>query len=158
MGINRVTEMDNFIGGPSLEDLPTEDLRWMLGFWNNLRGDRDMPARSDFSPADMVPLLPYISLIDVESDPQRFRIRLVGTGIVAESGVDLTGHYQDELKKTEKVIERCDWMVKNRQPLYAQNVPLDWASLDFSSYGILMMPLSADGENVDMLLGFVDFG
>lgn len=150
--------MDNFIAGPLLEDLPTENLRWMLSFWNNLRGHRDMPARSDFSPEQMVPMLPYVSLIDVERDPQRFRIRLVGTGIVAESGVDLTGKYYDELQNPENLLERSAWVAENRQSYYAHGLPLDWASQDFNSYAVLVMPLSGDGEHVDMFLGYMAFG
>lgn len=150
--------MDSFIGSPSVEDMPTENLRWMLNFWNNLRGDRRMPARSDFSPVQMVPMLPQVSLTDVESDPPRFRARLVGTGIVTETGVDVTGKYFDELPNSEKLIERCVWVTENRQAYFAHTLPLVWASQEFTSYSALAMPLSSDGENVDMLLGFLDFG
>lgn len=149
--------MDNFIADPSLEDLSTEKMRWMLKFWNDLRGARAMPARADFSPADMVPMLPFVTLTDVERDPLRFKARLVGTGIVAESGVDPTGKYYEELRNSDKLIERSTWVAENRQTYFARDLPLDWASLDFNSYSALVMPLSSDGDHVDMMLGFVDF-
>lgn len=149
--------MSEFITDPSAEDLPSEELRWLLAFWNELRGTREMPARADFSPADMVPLLPYIGLVDVEHDPQRFRTRLAGTGIVQETGADWTGVYYDEMLNSEEISHRAAWVTENRQPCFANDLPLSWASRDFTSYRVLVMPLSADGEQVDMLLIYVDF-
>lgn len=149
--------MSEFIADPSPEDLPTEDLRWLLAFWNELRGTREMPSRADFSPADMVPYLPYIGLADVEHDPQRFRTRLAGTGIVTECGVDLTGVYYDQMPNPEGIVRRAAWVAENRRPCFAHDLPLTWASRDFSSYATLIMPLSADGKQVDMLLNYVAF-
>jgi hypothetical protein len=144
--------MSKFVADPSSEDLPTKDLRWLLAFWNELRGTRELPARADFTPADLVPYLPMLLLSDVEEDPQRFRMRLMGTGIVAATGVDLTGRYYDEVPGTEEAIRRHEWIVENRKPYFAYDLPLTWASRDFSSYMGLAMPLSVDGSRVDMIL------
>lgn len=150
--------MSELLTDPTAEDLRSDKLRWLLDFWNELRGTREMPARADFSPADMVSCLPNISLVDVEYNPQRFRTRLVGTGIVEESGIDLTGKYYDQMPNPEGIISRGAWVVKNRKPCYATGLPLVWASRDFNSYSVLVMPLSGDGNQVDMLLLYVDFG
>ena len=84
-------------------------------------------------------------------------MRLVGTGIVSESGIDLTGRYYDELPKIDDLIERNKWAVENRCPFFAHSIPLGWASRDFSSYSGLLLPLSTTGEHVDMTLAYIVF-
>ncbi len=161
MGISRVrgTEknMNDFVASPVPEDLPTEDFRWLMAFWNDLRGSRDMPARSDFTPAQLVPYLPRIVLTDVEHEPLRFRARLVGTGIVADSGTDPTGRYYEDLPGSEDVVRRHAWVVANRKPYFAHDIPLVWASNKFNTYSVLVMPLSADGDSIDMMLSYLRF-
>ena len=149
--------MGDFVASPAPEDLPTEDFRWLMTFWNDLRGSRDMPARSDFTPAQLVPYLPRIMLTDVEHDPLRFRARLVGTGIVADSGIDLTGRYYEDLPGSEDVVERKTWVVANRRPYFAHDMPLVWVSNNFNTYSVLVMPLSEDGDSIDMMFSYLRF-
>lgn len=149
--------MNGLVKGPAPEDLPTEEFRWLLAFWDDLRGSREMPARADFKPEQLVPYLSGIMLTDVEYDPLRFRARLVGTGIVADSGADPTGQYYDDLPASDEIILRKQWVVENRKPYFANNLPLDWASNKFSTYSVLVMPLSADGKLVDMIMSYLRF-
>ncbi len=67
-------------------------------YWHALRGDRGIPHFLDFNVND-VPreALPYMSLLEVENNPRRYRYRLAGTSVVAAYGQDLTGQYLDEL-------------------------------------------------------------
>ena len=67
-------------------------------YWQRLRGERDVPRFLDFNVND-VPgdALPYMSLLEVENRPRRYRYRLAGTSVVAAYGRDLTGVYMDEL-------------------------------------------------------------
>jgi hypothetical protein len=67
-------------------------------YWRRLKGDREVPRFLDFNIND-VPgeALPYMSLVQVENHPRRFRYRLAGTSVVAAYGRDITGLYLDEL-------------------------------------------------------------
>jgi len=56
-----------------------------------------MPERGDISPAEIPRLLPYISLIDVESDVARSRVRLAGTRLRDVYDREITGLRIDEL-------------------------------------------------------------
>lgn len=116
-----------------------------------------MPARADFTPAQLVPYLPRIMLTDVEHDPLRFRARLVGTGIVADSGADPTGQYYEDVPHSDEIIRRKQWVVENRKPNFAHDLPLVWASNNFSTYSALVMPLSESGEIVDMIFSYFRF-
>ena len=56
-----------------------------------------MPTRSDINPGDIPALLPYVSLIDIERDPLRYRIRLAGTRLYDIYDGEITGKYVEEL-------------------------------------------------------------
>src|SRR5262245_15095833 len=71
-------------------------LRRLVGHWQRIRGERRMPARTDFDPLDVRYALGYISLIAVHRDPPRFYFRLDGTKQADLFGVDCTRRYLDE--------------------------------------------------------------
>ncbi|PJK30414.1 PAS domain-containing protein [Minwuia thermotolerans] len=62
-------------------------------YWRDLRGDAAGPRKSDLDPASIVPLLPYVVLIDIIRDAngaRDYRVRLMGTVAAANHG-DGTG-------------------------------------------------------------------
>ncbi|WP_350057739.1 PAS domain-containing protein [Nisaea sp.] len=60
----------------------TAAVRELLSYWMAIHpGDR-IPARADFDPLAVPKTLPNLVLTDVEREPYRFRVRLMGTGIV----------------------------------------------------------------------------
>lgn len=74
-------------------------------YWLDLARD-GLPSRDAINPAAMLPLLPYVMLIDIEgragethaNDTDfRVRYRLVGTAVAKFSGRDFTNAYLDEL-------------------------------------------------------------
>jgi hypothetical protein len=128
----------------------------LLAYWHEKRGARAMPARADIDPTDMAlrPHIGFIVLADVIGRPARFRYRLIGSRITAEVGRDSTGKWLDELYSPidyENMIVAYRWVVQNRAPLritgnlrHANRAWLDMESLD--------LPLSSDGETVDVIL------
>ena len=71
--------------------------RQIYDYWCKCAGDRDMPMRSDINPGDIPALLPYVSLIDIERQPLRYRIRLAGTRLYDIYDREITGKYVEEL-------------------------------------------------------------
>ena len=61
-----------------------------------------MPDRKDISPADIPRLLPWISLIEVEKSPRRYRVRLAGTRLREVYDRETTGLYLDEFDLGDK--------------------------------------------------------
>ena len=55
-----------------------DQLKALLAYWRQKKGDRRAPTRADIDPAEIKRLLPYVGLVDVERSPLRFRYRLVG--------------------------------------------------------------------------------
>ena len=133
-------------------DLPPGVHRALFDLWHTKSAPGRLPARSMFDPSEMPDLLPHLVMFDVEYDPLRFRIRLVGTAVVEAMGVDTTGRYLDELDRINDVHRRAETIATTRKPYFRQDLPLTWTHLDFKKYSVLGVPLAEDGQTVDKLL------
>lgn len=135
--------------------LRSETLKTLYFYWQNLRAGRPAPARADVDPSDIVTVLPHIGLFDIEENPRRYRIRLIGTRIVSWYGCDLTGRYLDEMdfgvgkSFTFAILDRvADLMV----PGYMSG---EYTKQDGRTirYERIYMPLSNDGLHTNMVIG-----
>lgn len=139
--------------------LKSTALRALRDYWRQVAGDREMPARRDLDPISIPTLLPHIVMTDVFHDPLRFRYRLLGTLVTKFYERDSTGKwldrelYGDSTDGMLWLFRRC---VCNRAPTAVrQAVPFvrkDWVTLEG-----LLMPLSTNGVDIDMLIGGIDF-
>lgn len=134
-------------------------LKELYAYWDMLRDGDALPSRTQIEPVRIPRLLPYIILTDVEHDPRRFRRRLIGTHITSVVGRDNTGRYFDEIYGADaagQMTEVYSVPVDERRPVRMVG---DCAYPDGSwlSYEALHLPLSWDGERVNMLLGGVVF-
>ena len=100
-----------------------DTLRPLYDYWLQLRAGRSMPARADLDPLNMPRhLLADIFLLDVETAPQRFRFRLMGTSVAEMLGEDWTGKYVDELHQAnQKVMNQYVETVEQREPTEFHN-------------------------------------
>src|SRR5581483_7413897 len=129
-------------------------------YWDAKRGGRDMPSRDDLDPVEMAPYLGHVFLIDVESNPRRFRFRLIGTEIVLSYGRELTGKYTDAVTPPSyrEMIERhYAQAVDERRPL-AHRMTFREDRGKRHDLVRLTLPLSDDGASVNMLLLCSAFG
>lgn len=136
-------------------------LRRLLDYWQGKRAHRLMPARADVDPMHFIWLLGNISLAEAVRDDSgglRYRLRLVGTRAVERFGYDPTGKWIDELPEPEyreRLRLTYDAVVQRRMPLVERlDMLIDDRTHD---YEILRLPLSDDGETVNMILLAVDF-
>lgn len=129
------------------------DLQPALGYWHDKRNGRRMPGRNDIDPGEMVEFLPRIMLADVEREPMRFRYRLCGTGICHVHPSDPTHLAADELLPPaygELVNGQYLEVVRTGRPALHLNV---FDTHDrYRSYAHLILPLSRDQDEVDMIL------
>ena len=122
--------------------------------WEQRRGGREFPARSDFDPVDLKYVLGSLSLIDVGYEPLRFRIRLHASDNARRVGVDLTGrdlgaHPYEETRKL--MHAQCRAVVAERQPVgRIRSGAL--ADSRMWRYQVLMLPLSSDGVMINMIM------
>lgn len=128
-----------------------------VAYWRRKKGDRLAPSRREFTPEEMpVAFLPHIYMFDVlPGPPRRFRFRLVGTAVVKEYGGDPTGKFADEVDMgaaNKEIIAEYDLVVTTGQPVAAHK---EFTKEDGRKlvYERVMLPLSDDGKNVNILLG-----
>lgn len=139
-------------------------------YWNQQRGDRLMPTRGDIDPVEIADLLPYIVLTEVLNDPPYLVYRLVGTKQVAMRGRDPTGqpvrdnHLGHHIAfSPDEIILNYRIAIERRQPVY-DYYPLtgpDGGDTSFDAgpvkeTGTLLLPLSPDGEQVNLVLCCTD--
>jgi hypothetical protein len=133
-------------------------------YWDLKRRGRAMPARADIDPLEMKGWLPGMALIDVRRDPQSshsgssqphsLHYRLIGTRPTRLRGREVTGmsvevgYFGASL---EAALENYRLVIEERKVVY------DWDRTP-SADGLareaetLLLPLSNDGETVDMVL------
>ena len=92
-----------------LDRVQSSVLRQLFQYWNEKRGHRSAPSREDIDPAQMVEFLSNVFLIDVEEEPRRYRVRLMGTALDHWYGRDLTGCHVDEI--TDQGLAALDELV-----------------------------------------------
>jgi CheY-like chemotaxis protein len=135
-------------------------LRDALAHWHEKRGTRPMPTRRDIDPAALPRhLLPHLQLVDVIDGGERFYFRLVGTAIVEAFGGEFTGKHVDELMKAERIAylhQRYRKVMAARRPVFIRSRYFTTKNLDMIA-NRLLMPLSQDGHNVNMILGALTF-
>jgi len=71
-------------------------VRKLAEYWLAIHPTNALPGRQHFDPIDVPSLLPNLWLLDVQHDPIRFRLRLLGTRIIDYAGEDNTGKWVDE--------------------------------------------------------------
>jgi len=146
----------------AIEDCRPE-LQALHALWQRLRGDRRMPARSDFDPADAVRLLPHILLVDVVPQvprERRFRIRLHGTAQVNYLGSDWTGsypHQKTDKAAADKLCDVGDYVVASHEPWMSTGQAYYFPDNPYSRFESILLPLSDDGEAANMILGLTIF-
>jgi hypothetical protein len=133
------------------------DLVGLLQIWEERRKGGALPARDSFDPLDLKKFLGRIVLFDVLGNPRRFRFRLVGTDWVMRFGLDPTNTLVDDFPRAESrpfINEVLGKVVDGRVPLWVRRAVLIEGR--YYHYGMLLMPLSKDGEAVDMIMAGFD--
>jgi hypothetical protein len=139
------------------KDLPRyPDLCLALDYWKSRKGNRIAPARADIDPVDIPRLLPRVMLVDVETGPTGepdFRYRLSGTGIRNVHGYDATGLRPLDLKPPiygRLIHAHYRAAAEAHAPL--AHVIVMITNKKQRSYARIILPLSEDGETVNMLM------
>lgn len=139
--------------GDPLAALSDQRLHRFFAYLEAKRGAREFAARRDLDPLDFAYVLGNVVLLEVLHEPLRFRYRLVGSVLAAGTGYDLTGSFVDDHPDVEYrayVLARYRETVIGRRPtggtydLFMDGKP--------RRYQCLRVPLSDDGETINMII------
>lgn len=128
-------------------------LRTLLTYWSGKRQDQPVPLRKDILPDEIPSLLSHIGLVDVEGVPFRYRFRLLGANVDYSQLGMRSGRYLDEI--SPRII--ADDLAGHYHEVVATGIPAVYrmqleSSLTLFTFEGLILPLSTDGDRIDMLL------
>jgi hypothetical protein len=133
--------------------LPVLQLQQLYDYWEGKRGGRRWPKRSDVDPVEMRFALGNIDLVEISYDPMVFFFRISGSNIDRDEGFNMQGKTLDEYplpQHREAVRKTYMRVLEKGEPDYEELERLDEGKL--VRYGRLILPLSEDGDRVDMFL------
>ena len=119
-----------------------------IDYWESIAEDDVIPRRSAIDPMAIPKLLPTTLIVEAEDDGG-FRYQLAGTAVEERYKLGtLRG------KTPEEVVGDAAEKV-----LFYRESTLEWVSAPqkYTHYMVLLLPLSDDGKNVNMILGIQDF-
>ena len=128
-------------------------------WWCSRGGPSIVPDRSAVDPLELKALLPNILVAEVEHDPFRVRYRLQGTKVTELTGIDITGHYLDELLSVEPDQpwqEHYLTVYRSRRPLFGSTtVPRSAGGTVDYEFGIF--PLRRGGDLVEQFIALEEY-
>lgn len=144
-------------------DLRTYDgsnVRDCLGYWEELRGERQFPSWSEFEWMRVPPkLIPFFGVVDITPEPSDFIYRFWGTGHVRAQDAEYTGMSASLMEPREvglNIFDQYRETYEARQPLLFRHVFRE-SDLHIAMEEIsLRLPFSGDGETVDKIVAFSD--
>ncbi len=138
----------------------------LFRYWRSIHpgGDR-LPGRQHFDPVELAAgyprLLQHVWLVDVERQPLRFRLRLVGSSVYMTSPFARTGRYVDEFidpaSRTETLQTSFTRLVETGQPEFRRGRPRVPSSRNARELARLSLPLATDGSAIDMILNITTY-
>jgi hypothetical protein len=155
MVLGKLLDTLSYVVDPA--DLAPE-LHEVKDYWVAKRGNRKLPRRADIDPLELRQHLPFISLVEVLDDAKDFRFRLLGTEITDVLQRDNTGKTVREVYATAEP-DILNWMIEVYALATTRACPvlrrgtLRVVHKEFIAFESLHMPLSDDGEHVNMLFG-----
>jgi hypothetical protein len=133
-------------------------LTQLHAYWERKRGARPAPARKEIDPAEIVPLLPHLFLIEAVGTPSRFRYRLIGTAVVELTGRDLTGHFVDENLEPAKfaaLVEPYETVIRQARPVAKKGRTIWIEKRERLEVEVLLLPVANAQDEIALILGSV---
>lgn len=130
-------------------------------YWLEIHpGGGMLPGRQHFDPAELgsrhPALLQHLWLVDVEREPLRFRLRLVGSAVYMTSPFARAGHYVDDFidpaSRTETLQSTFSRLIETGAPEFRRGRPRLPSRRSARELSRLSLPLAADGCSIDMIL------
>jgi len=141
------------VGSLKARTSTNEILLRLYQYWDEKRGEKLFPARTDLDLLEFTYALSWVSLVDVEQSPLRFHYRLVSTTLTDRLGYEMTHRYTDDIPEedtrryVQKLYARC---VDQRMPIYEKSTRAFAAKI--WEHEALVLPLSSNQEAIDMLM------
>jgi len=131
----------------------------LLDYWSSKLQGRIMPARRDIDPIEMKQWLGNLMLIDFPPDPMQYRVRLDGVNLQQFYGASREGKGVEAMTSDEErraVLPQYMIVLERKAPAYYETQFVTSEGVR-TSQRKLLLPLSEDGERVNMILAGLYF-
>jgi hypothetical protein len=140
---------------PAVLEHPT--LAFLRDYWEKKRGDRAMPSRADINPTELREHLCWVIIMEVLPGIADFRYKLIGTLVSQYWLRDSTGKTVVEAFSAESPGAAKGVLAMFRKCARDKVIVRSWGSAGwleggFEDFDCIVLPLSDDGENVNMIL------
>ena len=129
-------------------------LRRLYDYWYSKRGDRSAPTLRDIDPVQIPDLLGFVNIFEVQDAPRDYKVRLNGCEVSEMLGQEITGKYCSTVISGEDGV-RCkvafDLCVDRCHPVIVET-SMAFCGKPYMAQTIVAVPLSGDGESVDMIV------
>lgn len=124
-----------------------------LVYWHECRKEKPLPSRTDIDPMRLHRILNKVLLIDVLAAAPFFRFKVVGTQIADWAHFDASGRGIDEIEAISyrNMLFATYSEVRGAKRPIAHRIRWDEPN-GVHRYKRLLLPLSGDGEHVNMIL------
>lgn len=131
-------------------------------YWNSKRRGRRMPSRADIVPAELTLHLPQILLADVLDEGKEFRYRLLGTRLTPYFPDRATGKTFTEALGPFGAVTVNGTIAVYRSIVNERGAALikgpgEYYHQDAKMFEAILMPLSDDDSNANMIFGAFEF-
>lgn len=137
--------------------LENETLAFLHNYWMEKRGTRRMPSRVDIKVSDLKEHLGWVMIVEVLPEISDFRYRLIGTLVTQYFLGDGTGRTVKEIYSEQNpaagngiaaIFRKC----ARDKAVVRSYGDADWIGEGFEKFDCICLPLSDDGEQVNMIL------
>lgn len=129
-------------------------LRGLYEYWNAKRDERPTPSRRDIDPVEIPDLLGFLNIFEVRNEPRDYKVRLNGTEVTNMLGQDITGKLCSNVMSGADAA-RCkaafDICADKCTPVIVET-SLAFCGKPYMAQTIIALPLSSDGERVDIII------
>lgn len=134
-----------------VDKIDNPELKKLLDYWNEKRGERAMPARADVCPQDLRSALKTLQLYDVIDNGEDFHVRVMGGAVSGTFDFNPNGH------KLSEHVGSQEGLLRVLQRLVREQVPLICRFHRIVSEGLtvystaLLLPLGENGSITHIL-------
>lgn len=123
--------------------------------WRSHSRNGALPVWKDISLVETVKAVPNLVVIEVGEGPPHFKIKMLGTKLIQDSGQDKTNASLSEVPDADQVLTRCRSVLETRCGYYLTNAPANWSQYSYKSYSTLVLPTTDEMGRITNLLGWV---
>ena len=141
-----------------VEETADAELRRLLACWNEIRGARAMPTRSALNPFILRSSLRFVQLFEIIEDGRDFRLKVMGSGIVEQTGLHLTGKCTSDLESVPLRMRMCAALrrvVETRGPVRQIADHAALGHLAHKQLEVIWLPLGDEAGVTHILSGVI---